>query len=290
MQLVEAASSWTALRERKPHPRVAIVTNRPARYRKELFDLLAESWDLEPFFTARHCTDRLWPRDQQMIQGELNWHRATSSIALWKGTRDRGFDCVISWFGGRTTLMAVTCATRACRTPFVLWADMWEFSRTISHLLARPLEIRMLRSADAILANGMHMNAWIERVTGRRDGVFTAPHAVDNAAFRAPIDQSALKRLREKLGLDGGTSFNSGLSSALGILGDLGLAGTAAYAALYGSLFIAVRRLRSPEAVAATGGWAMWGVLGLVFDWWEQPPLSLVLAVLSGLALTGGQR
>jgi hypothetical protein len=88
----------------------------------------------------------------------------------------------------------------------------------------------------------------------------------------------------------GGTSFNTGLSSALGILGDLGLAGIAAYAALYGSLFIALRRLRSPEAVAAAGGWAMWAVLGLVFDWWEQPPFSLVLAVLSGLALTAGQR
>lgn len=191
-------------RERKPHPRVAIVTNRPAPYRKELFDRLAESWDLELFFTARHSTNRYWPRDQQMNLGTLSWHKATSPIALWKGIRDRGFDCVISWFGGRATLMAVTYATRACRTPFVLCVDMWEFPRTVSHLLARPLEIRMLRSADAIIANGTHMSTWVERVTGRRAGIFTAPHAVDNAAFRAPIDQSALKRLRENIGLDGG--------------------------------------------------------------------------------------
>lgn len=88
----------------------------------------------------------------------------------------------------------------------------------------------------------------------------------------------------------GGTSFNSGLSSALGVLGDLGIAGAATYAVLFGSLFLALRRLRSPEALAATGGWAMWAVLGFVFDWWEQPPFSLVLAVLSALALTAPSR
>ena len=52
MQLVEAASSWTALRERKPRSRVAIVTNRPAPYRKTLFDLLVEGRDLE-YLSAR---------------------------------------------------------------------------------------------------------------------------------------------------------------------------------------------------------------------------------------------
>jgi hypothetical protein len=74
------------------------------------------------------------------------------------------------------------------------------------------------------------------------------------------------------------------------VLGDLGVAGAATYAVLFGSLFLALRRLRSPEALAATGGWAMWAVLGFVFDWWEQPPFSLVLAVLSALALTAPSR
>ena len=33
-------------------------------------------------------------------------------------------------------------------------------------------------------------------------------------------------------------------------------------------------------------GFAMFAVLGVVFDWWEQPPFSVFLAVLAGLALT----
>ncbi len=84
----------------------------------------------------------------------------------------------------------------------------------------------------------------------------------------------------------GGTSFNGALSSALGVLGDLGLMGMAAYAGLLGSVFFAVRTEQSGEAFAASAGWAMFAVLGFVFDWWEQPPLSLFLAVLTGLVLT----
>jgi hypothetical protein len=84
----------------------------------------------------------------------------------------------------------------------------------------------------------------------------------------------------------GGTSFNTGVSSAVGVLGDLGVVGLAVYLVMLGSLILLVRRRRSPEGVAAAAGLAMFAVLGLVFDWWEQPPFSVTLAVLAGLALT----
>ena len=84
----------------------------------------------------------------------------------------------------------------------------------------------------------------------------------------------------------GGSSFNSGLSSALGVFGDIGVAGFVAYAGLLGSILLAVRKTASPEGIAAAAGLAMFTVLGLVFDWWEQPPFSVFLAVLAGLALS----
>jgi hypothetical protein len=83
-----------------------------------------------------------------------------------------------------------------------------------------------------------------------------------------------------------GSSFNSGLSSALGVFGDLGVAGLIAYAGLLISVILALRRTRSPEGVAAAAGFAMFAILGVIFDWWEQPPFSVYLAVLAGLALT----
>jgi len=84
----------------------------------------------------------------------------------------------------------------------------------------------------------------------------------------------------------GGTSLNSGVSSMLGVFGDLGLFGAFAYAGLFLSVLSAVWRKRSSEAVAATAGWIMLAILGFVYDWWEQPPFTLFLAVLTGLALT----
>jgi hypothetical protein len=83
-----------------------------------------------------------------------------------------------------------------------------------------------------------------------------------------------------------GTSFDTGLSSALGVLGDIGLLGSLAYALLLLSFFLALRRSRSPATVPATAGLAMFVVLGLVFDWWEQPPFTVTVGVLLGLALT----
>ena len=85
----------------------------------------------------------------------------------------------------------------------------------------------------------------------------------------------------------GGTSFDSGVSSAFGVLGDLGLVGVVAYASLLASVFLFLRRIERPQAMVAAGAWAMFAVLGFVYDWWEQPPFSVLLAVISGLALVG---
>jgi hypothetical protein len=84
----------------------------------------------------------------------------------------------------------------------------------------------------------------------------------------------------------GGSSFNGGESSALGVVGDLGFFGILVYAGLVLSLFLRLRRERSPEGVAAAAGLAMFVVLGLFFDWWEQPPFGVFIAVLAGLSLT----
>ena len=87
----------------------------------------------------------------------------------------------------------------------------------------------------------------------------------------------------------GGTSFNAGTSSTLGVLGDLGIAGMFVYAGLVLSLFLRVRAQTSPEGLAAGAGLALFLVLGLVFDWWEQPPYGVFLGTLAGLSLAKTQ-
>ena len=81
-------------------------------------------------------------------------------------------------------------------------------------------------------------------------------------------------------------STESSVSSLLGVFGDLGVFGSLAYAGLLLSLFIRLRRETSPEGIAAACGFALFMVLGVIFDWWEQPPLGVFLGVLAGLSLS----
>jgi hypothetical protein len=72
----------------------------------------------------------------------------------------------------------------------------------------------------------------------------------------------------------------------VGVFGDVGLLGLAVYSLFWICTAIQLRRRRTPEADAALAGVAIFGLLGLVYDWWEQPPFTVVLAALVGLALT----
>lgn len=75
----------------------------------------------------------------------------------------------------------------------------------------------------------------------------------------------------------GGSSVNAGLSSLLGILGDLGLFGAAAY------VLVAIAAVRLTQWPAARVGVVMLAALGLAFDWLEQPPFTLYVALLIAL-------
>lgn len=84
----------------------------------------------------------------------------------------------------------------------------------------------------------------------------------------------------------GVSSFTSPQSSALGVLGDYGLAGVVAFGGLILSVIRAIRRTRCRGLrAAALSGWAMLLPLAVVFDWLEQPPFTLALAVVTGLTL-----
>lgn len=85
----------------------------------------------------------------------------------------------------------------------------------------------------------------------------------------------------------GRSSYQSAVSSTLGVFGDLGLMGILAYSGLLITLMLALARLRSPEATTALSAVALFALLGLIYGWWEAPGLPAFVGVLAGLALTG---
>lgn len=84
----------------------------------------------------------------------------------------------------------------------------------------------------------------------------------------------------------GKSSFTAATSSAMGILGDYGVFGVVVFGALIlavlGALLRAEdRRLRS----SALAAWALLLPLAVVFDWLEQPPFTLAVFAMTGLAI-----
>jgi hypothetical protein len=84
----------------------------------------------------------------------------------------------------------------------------------------------------------------------------------------------------------GGTSFNSAESSAIGVFGDLGSVGLAVYLLM---VLAIVRQLLGRQTLrgrATAAMWVMFLILGVVFEWWEEPPFAITLALLTALTLT----
>ena len=81
------------------------------------------------------------------------------------------------------------------------------------------------------------------------------------------------------------SSFLHPASSALGVLGDLGVLGALIYYLLAACLFASAWRRRTPDAAGATAALALFIVLGVMFIWWEQTGFSLYVALIAGLAL-----
>ena len=100
---------------------------------------------------------------------------------------------------------------------------------------------------------------------------------LEPAALPARVEASAAQ-------VAGGTSFNSPLSSALGIFGDIGLVGALAYGWVMLCTCRPLMRRPTWAGRAALAGWAMSIPLAITFDWWEQPPFMLSLALLTALA------
>lgn len=80
------------------------------------------------------------------------------------------------------------------------------------------------------------------------------------------------------------SSFEAGGSSVVGLWGDFGLLGAAAYSLLLIGVWISLSNSVDPLVPAARAGLMLMLTLGLVANWWEQPPFTVPLAILLGVA------
>jgi glycosyltransferase involved in cell wall biosynthesis len=163
--------------------KVAIVTNLPTHYRRPLFERLARVHDATFFFTYAG-KNRYWSNDHDLAAGAVRARPTPSGSRLFAGLVRGGYDCIVASLTGRFQLLLTVAAARLSRTPLVLWVGIWEHPRTLPHRLSRRVVAALYRHADAVAVYGSHVAQHVERESGRTNGVFEIPQAVDNQLFR----------------------------------------------------------------------------------------------------------
>ena len=167
---------------------VALLTPYLTPYRLPLFERLAQRDGLEVFLYGggeRYAPAWFRDLDSQLRTAPFTTHRLRGPQQAFGLARR--YDALIAPFGGGTLVPAAFAGTRARQTPFVLWASVWAQPRSLGHYLALPMTRRIYRRADAVIAYGEHVRAFVAPIRGRDSDVFVAPQSVEPELFARTI-------------------------------------------------------------------------------------------------------
>jgi glycosyltransferase involved in cell wall biosynthesis len=177
--------------------RVALLTTYLTGYRVPLFERLAESHGVEVLCYGggeRYAPSWFRNLDAQLSAAPFPAHRLGGPReALAVGA---SYEAVIAPFAGGAILPAAYAGARRHRRPFVLWASVWAQPRSLAHLAALPATRHIYRHADAVIAYGEHVRAFVARVRGRDGDVFVAPQSVEPELFARPVASAEIDGFR----------------------------------------------------------------------------------------------
>jgi glycosyltransferase involved in cell wall biosynthesis len=180
--------------------RIAVVTNLCTHYRLPLFERLAERFDADFYFTSSGI-ERYWSVDHKLDQGPLRVVPAHRSWSLARRVAMGKYDCAVVTLAGRLKLLATVIPLLLWQKPFVLWVGIWTHPATLFHRVTRPLTRWLYRRAGAVLVYGPHVAAHVVHESGRRDHIFVAPQAIENARFRERCAAERIREARRAIGL-----------------------------------------------------------------------------------------
>jgi glycosyltransferase involved in cell wall biosynthesis len=96
------------------------------------------------------------------------------------------YRAVICGTGGRVALPAAYAGARRARVPFLLWASLWAHPRSLAHAASYLPTRHLYAHADAVIAYGLHVAAYVRRLGARR--IHVAPQAVDPEFWSRPAE------------------------------------------------------------------------------------------------------
>jgi glycosyltransferase involved in cell wall biosynthesis len=153
---------------------VLFVTGHAPAYRAGAFGLLHEREDVEfALFGGRS------KHAGGLSEGELPFpHRHPSQRQLAALAASGRYRAVVCPTGGRLAPLASWAGARRARVPLILWASLWAHPRSFAHAFSYVPLRRLYRAADAVVAYGPHVSAYV-RARGATN-VHVAPQSVDN--------------------------------------------------------------------------------------------------------------
>ena len=127
------------------------------------------------------------------FEGEMPFpHRHVKPRELYALAASGDYRAVVCPTGGRLAPLAGWRGARRARVPLIVWASLWAHPRSAAHALTYLPLRRLYRSADALVAYGPHVSAYV-RARGARN-VHVAPQAVDNEFWSSPDVQPPRER------------------------------------------------------------------------------------------------
>jgi len=180
----------------------ALLTTYLTPYRSPLFQLLAERHGVEVLCYGggeRYVPSWFADLDHQLAVAPFPARRiggAREALAL--GSQ---YDLVIAPFAGGAILPAAYAGARRHGKPFVLWASVWAWPRSLTHVAALPVTRHIYRHADAVIAYGEHVRRFVAGIRGRDDDVFIAPQTVEPELFAREVAADEIERFRTDHGL-----------------------------------------------------------------------------------------
>lgn len=187
--------------------RVAFITNFCPHYRVKTFETLARYFDLDFYFFSAG-EEWYWQRQHGVKSGSFQHEylpgisvggaRITPTLPYKLWSKD--YDVYIKCINGRFALPAALLAARLRGKPLVLWTGVWMRLQSPAHRLMLPLTRYVYHHADAIVVYGDHVKRYLISEGVPAERIFSAHHAVDNAAYNTVISEADRRALRDRLG------------------------------------------------------------------------------------------
>lgn len=188
---------------------ICFVSNFNKIYMQPVFEALGREPDLDvEYYFYSNGGEKYWLTEHGVVAGERQVYLRGFSLfgtrialGLFPVLARKRHDLYVKCANGRFALPVTYLMARMRRRPFVLWTEIWTRYTTPGQRLGWPLARHIYRNADAIVATGEHVKAFLTGHGVSAERIVVFPFSVDNDMYSRAVEESEKAVLRRGLGI-----------------------------------------------------------------------------------------